>query len=62
MRNPRLIRWAVAVDFEPRNIKIVTGDKELAYTFPLQLKNRLDKPLKAKIEIDPEKGLKYVSI
>ena len=46
------------MDFEPRDVKIVTGDKELAYTFPLRLKNRLDKPLKAKIEIDPEKGLK----
>ena len=40
LRNPRLIRWAVAVDFEPRDVKIVTGDKELAYTFPLRLKNR----------------------
>ena len=34
LRNPRLIRWAVAVDLEPRDVKIVTGDKELAYTFP----------------------------
>lgn len=58
LRNPCLIKWAVATDFEPRDVMIVTDDKEIAYTFPLRLTNRMDKPVTAIIEIDPEKGLK----
>ena len=58
LRNPRLIKWAVAADFEPRDVKIAITDTEISYTFPLRLKNRTDKAVKANIEIDSEKGLK----
>jgi hypothetical protein len=57
-RNPRLIKWVVATGFEPRDVKIVADDKEIAYTYGLKVKNRTDKPLTAMIEIDPAKGLK----
>jgi len=57
-RNPRLIRWAVAVDFEPRDVRIVTSDAEVSYAYPLRLKNRTAKPLTARIEVDPEHTLK----
>jgi len=58
LRKPRLIRWVVAADFEPRDVKIAAGDAELSYTYPLRLKNRTDKPLTATIEADPKHTLK----
>lgn len=57
-RNPRLIRWVVATEFEPRDVKIVTDDREIAYTYGLKVKNRTDTPLTARVAIDPEQGLK----
>jgi hypothetical protein len=57
-RNPRLIKWVVATEFEPRDVKIVADDKVVVYAYGLKVKNRTDKPLTAKVEIDPAKGLK----
>ena len=57
-RNPRLIRWVVAADFEPRDVKITANDAEVSYTFGLRVKNRTDKPVAATIEADPEHTLK----
>ena len=58
LRNPRLIKWAVAADFEPRDVKIAITDTEISYTYPLHLKNRTDKPVTAKVEVDPDHSLK----
>lgn len=62
LRHPRLIKWVVATGFEPRDVKIVTDDKEVAYTYGLKVQNRTDKPLTAKVEIDPAKGLKEFKV
>lgn len=58
LRNPRLIKWAVAVEFDPRDVKIGANDAGISYTYGLKLRNRTDRPLTAKVDIDPEKGLK----
>jgi len=59
LRNPRLIKWAVAVDFDPRDVRIVTAGDEISFTYPLRLENRTDRPLEATVEIDPEQGLEH---
>lgn len=57
-RNPRFIKWVVATEFEPRDVKIITDDKVVSYTYGLKVKNRTDTPLTARIEIDPDQSLK----
>lgn len=57
LRNPRLIRWAVAAGFEPRDVTIKGDGAAITYTYPLTVANRTAAALTATIEIDPDGGL-----
>ena len=57
LRNPRLIRWAVAASFEPRDVRIAADEAGIVYTYGLKVANRTAAPVTAQIEIDPHRGL-----
>lgn len=59
LRNPRLIKWVVATDFEPRDVQFVSDSAEVSYTYGLRVKNRTDQPLVAKLDIDADRGLRF---
>jgi len=59
IRNPRLVRWAVSADFEPRDLDFISDDAIMSYTYGLRVENRTEQPLTAKVDIDPDGGVRY---
>ncbi len=57
-RNLRLVRTLVTVDVDLAATEIKETNEELAYTYTLLVSNRTDKPLRARLEPDSERGLK----
>jgi hypothetical protein len=57
-RNFRLVRNLVSVGFDLAETKIEETDKEIAYTYSLIVSNRMDKPLRARLDPDSARTLK----
>ncbi|MBM4030810.1 MAG: hypothetical protein FJ291_03395 [Planctomycetes bacterium] len=59
IRNPRLVKRVVSAEFEPRDVQFVSDAAEVAYTYGLKVKNRTDKPIAAKLDIDADRTLHF---
>jgi hypothetical protein len=59
IRNPRFIRYPVAVTFSLADCEMETEGAEVAYTYSIHLKNRTDRKQTVQIDPDSDRALKY---
>ena len=59
IRNPRFVRYPVAVTFSLADCEMETGGADVAYTYSIHLKNRTGQKQTVQIEPDADRTLKY---
>lgn len=62
IRNLRLIKYQVAATFNLVEAEIVTNDREVAYTYPLQVENRTEHAVTARLVADSAGTLKRFKV
>ncbi|MCF7854928.1 MAG: heparinase II/III family protein [Candidatus Pacebacteria bacterium] len=62
LRNPRFVRYPVAVEFRLDECQMETGGAEVSYTYTVHLKNRTAASQTVLVEPDSKGTLKYFSV